>query len=69
MDFALGKETRISQGNTYYTKAKPSKEAQMRGVNKIYYNMCVEAKTNDTNEIEMLSKIRLTKWTETFVLD
>ena len=41
----------------------------MRGVNKIYYNMCVEAKTNDTNEIEMLSKIRLTKWTENFLID
>ena len=24
----------------------------MRGVNKVYYNMCVEAKTEDVNEIE-----------------
>jgi hypothetical protein len=41
----------------------------MRGVNKIYYNMCVDAKTDDPNEIEMLHKIRLTKWSQAFLVD
>jgi hypothetical protein len=41
----------------------------MRGVNKIYYNMCVDAKTDDPNEIEMLYKIRLTKWSQAFLVD
>ena len=40
----------------------------MRGVNKVYYNMCVEAKTEDSNEIEMLNKIRLTKWSESLLM-
>ena len=69
MDVAMANESRTTQSNTYYTKAKPSKEAQMRGVNKIYYNMCVDAKTDDPNEIEMLHKIRLTKWQQTFLVD
>ncbi len=30
--------------------------------------MCVDAKTDDTYEIEMLNKIRLTKWTESFLV-
>jgi len=41
----------------------------MRGVNKLYYNMCVEAKTEDGNEIEMLNKIRFKKWTESLLDD
>ena len=41
----------------------------MRGVNKVYYNMCVEAKTDDLNEIEMLNKIRLTKWSESLLVE
>ena len=39
----------------------------MRGVNKIYYNMCVEAKTDDPNEIDMLYKIKLVKWSRAFL--
>lgn len=41
----------------------------MRGVNKIYYNMCVEAKTDDPNEIDMLYKIKLVKWSRAFLVD
>ena len=41
----------------------------MRGVNKIYYNMCVEAKTEDLNEIDMLYKIKLAKWSSAFLVD
>lgn len=56
-DIAFNRDPRISTANTYWTKAKPSREAQLRGVNKLYYNMVVNIKTSDTHELKMLSNL------------
>jgi len=62
-NIAFNSEPRISTSNTYYTKSKPSREARLRGLNKIYYNMVINASSTDENEVEMLSKLRARMWT------
>lgn len=36
---------------------KPSIEARVRGLNKLFYQMCISSKTIDENEIRMLSNL------------
>jgi hypothetical protein len=49
-----GSEPRISTGNNYYTKPKPSREARLRGLNRLYYNMTINASTSDPLDVKML---------------
>ena len=55
---AMGGEPRISTSNLYYTKEKPNKMARLRGLNKLYYNMVINAHSSDENEVRMLQKLK-----------
>jgi 26S proteasome regulatory subunit N11 len=64
---AYNTEPRISTGNTYYTKSRPSREARLRGLNKIYYNMVINATSTDECEVSMLRKLKLERWTKSLL--
>lgn len=49
----MNSEPRISTSNIGLMK-KPSIEARMRGLNKLFYSMIISSRTNDTLEINML---------------
>ncbi len=36
---------------------KPQRDAMMRGLNRLFYSMIINSRTNDPNEINMLSKL------------
>lgn len=53
-NMVMATEPRISTGNNYYTKPKPSREARLRGLNRLYYNMTINASTTDPLDVKML---------------
>jgi 26S proteasome regulatory subunit N11 len=57
-NIAMNTEPRISTSNQYYTKAKPSREARIRGLNRLYYNMTINASTADPLDIKMLKNLQ-----------
>jgi len=67
-NIAMNTEPRISTNQTYYTKEKPSREARLRGLNKIYYNMTINSVSTDEIEVGMLNKIHSKGWAESLVM-
>ena len=63
--FALGSEPRITTANTGML-SKPSREAKMRGLNKIFYSISMSSRTNDELEVSMLEQIYLKPWFKAF---
>jgi hypothetical protein len=53
---AFGREPRVTTSNVGMM-GKHEPMAKMRGLNKLFYSMLVQSKTNDENEIAMLSKL------------
>lgn len=53
-NIAMNTEPRISTSNSYYTKTKLSREARLRGLNRLYYNMTINATTSDPLDVKML---------------
>ena len=68
-DIAFNRDPRITTANSYWTKAKPSREAQARGVNRLYYNMLVNIKNSDTHEQKMLLKLKKEAWYKSLTLE
>ena len=66
-NIAMNTEPRISTSIQYFTKPKPSQEASLRGLNRLYYNMTINTYTADSLEIRMLRKLHLEPWTRSFV--
>ena len=63
-NIAMNTESRISTSSQYFTKCKATTEQKLRGLNKIYYNMFINASTNDPKEISMLSRMKTTHWSD-----
>lgn len=63
-NIAMNTESRISTSSQYFTKCKATTEQKLRGLNKIYYNMFINASTNDPREISMLSRMKTTHWSD-----
>lgn len=66
---AMNTEPRISTSVQYYTKEKPSREARLRGLNRLYYNMTINTYTADSLEVRMLRNLHLEPWTRSLVDD
>lgn len=66
-NIAMRTEPRISTSNSYYTKPIASREAKLRGLNRIYYNMTINAQTVDKNDIKMLKSFKMHPWTNCLV--
>jgi 26S proteasome regulatory subunit N11 len=49
-------EPRCTTSNEGVLK-RPQREALLRGLNRLFYSMVINSRTNDTNEISMLSKL------------
>jgi len=62
-NIAMNTEPRISTSSQYFTKSRATTEQKLRGLNKIYYNMFINASTNDPKEISMLSRMKTIHWT------
>lgn len=62
-NIAMNTEPRISTSNTYYTKDKPSREARLRGLNRLYYNMTTISKAVDEREVNVLKSLKRERWT------
>lgn len=63
-NIAMNTESRISTSSQYFTKCKATTEQKLRGLNKIYYNMFINASTNDPKEISMLSRMKTKHWSD-----
>ena len=63
-NLAMGTEPRITTANSYYTKERGERMAKLRGLNKLYYNMCLEATSVDEHEINVLAKLDAQHWSK-----
>lgn len=59
----MNSEPRISTSNVGLMK-KPSLEARIRGLNKLFYSMVISSRTNDSLEINMLQNLHKLPWNE-----
>lgn len=66
-NIAMNTESRISTSSQYFTKCKATTEQKLRGLNKIYYNMFINASTSDPKEISMLSRMKTTHWSNSLL--
>ena len=46
---------------------KPSREARLRGLGRIFYSMAITSRTSDENEVSMLSNLYKTSWYKSFI--
>lgn len=53
-NIAMRSEPRVSTSVQYYTKVKPSRDAKLRGLGRLYYNMTINAQTSDPLDVKML---------------
>ena len=61
MNIAFNSEPRISTSVTGLL-TKPTLDQRMRGINKLFYSLLVNAKANDDLEIEMLKNLKKHHW-------
>lgn len=60
-NLVAGTEPRITTSNAGCL-FKPTFEARIRGVNKLYYQLVVNSRTVDENEVQMLSNLNRPAW-------
>ena len=63
MQMAMNVEPRVSTSVVGHLK-KSTLEARMRGLNKLFYSMVINSRTNDPLEIEMLKNLKKSHWTD-----
>ena len=56
-----GSEPRVTTSNIGMMH-KPSREAKMRGLNRLFYSMVTNSRTSDDIEIDMLSNLHKDHW-------
>jgi len=59
---AMNTEPRITTSNTFYTKKKAERMATLRGLNKLFYNMSIDSRCVEANEVNMLCSMRSEHW-------
>lgn len=65
---AMNIEPRITTANQYFTKARASRMAKLRGLDKLYYNLNIDSVCVDEHEVNMLLKLRAYHWSRTLTM-
>lgn len=68
MVMVMNREPRISTSVVGHLR-KPTTEARLRGLDKLFYSMLVSPSANDPIEVAMLQNLRKSHWTKPFLKD